>query len=222
MNINKDVSAMTLPASGNPISMDQMRTEFGISGAISMNSLYRGGSEVPSSKNLGGTVTTSTASGSGVGDNPNSYDDTNVFALPQTTVSGDTISYSSITATATMGGQHMGFNQCWATWYLTNNGSGSPPPVTSSLGGVSMGYGQGASGTDSQSYSASSSTISTAGLTHIVLRAYGGGGQFSGENTSMSSSMAGGTITLVQNRDANTNVPASGEIEFADLYEATA
>ena len=38
---------MALPASGNSISMDQMRTEFGISGAISMSDLYRGGSEVP-------------------------------------------------------------------------------------------------------------------------------------------------------------------------------
>ena len=201
-----------------------MRTEFSISGAISMSDLYRGGSEVPSSSDAGGTVTTSTASGSGSGsnENTNDWDDTNVHALPQTTASGDTISYSSITATATMGSQDIGFNQCHANWYLTNNGSASPPPVTSNLGGVSMGYGQGGAGTDSQSYSASSSTISTTGLTHIVLRAYGGGGQFSGENTSMSSSMAGGTITLVQNRDVNTDVPASGTISFSDLYGAVA
>ena len=199
-----------------------MRTEFDISGAISMNSLYRGGSEVPSSKNLGGNVSTYTASGSGYGDNPNSWDDTNVFALPQTTASGDTISYSNITTTAYLGGQDAGFNKVYASWYLTNNGSASPPPTSHSLGGVNMGYGLGGSGTSSQSYSASGNTISTTGCTHIVLRAWGGGGQFSGENTEQSSSVTGGTITLVQNRDANTNVPESGEIEFADLYEATA
>ena len=42
---------MTLQSSGS-ISMDQMRTEFGISGAISMSDLYRGGSEVPSTKEI--------------------------------------------------------------------------------------------------------------------------------------------------------------------------
>ena len=47
---------MALPASGNSISMDQMRTEFGVSGAISMSDLYRGGSEVPSSVNTTVTV----------------------------------------------------------------------------------------------------------------------------------------------------------------------
>ena len=36
---------MALQSSGS-ISMDQMRTEFGISGAISMSDLYRGGSHV--------------------------------------------------------------------------------------------------------------------------------------------------------------------------------
>jgi len=46
---------MTLPSSGT-ISMDQMRTEFGISGAISMSDLYRGGSEVPSSVDTTVTV----------------------------------------------------------------------------------------------------------------------------------------------------------------------
>ena len=46
---------MTLQSSG-AISMDDMRTEFGISGAISMGDLYRGGSEVPSSVDTTVTV----------------------------------------------------------------------------------------------------------------------------------------------------------------------
>tara|TARA_Y100001973_G_C5119348_1_gene291865 strand:- start:215 stop:961 length:747 start_codon:yes stop_codon:yes gene_type:complete len=46
---------MALQGSG-AISMDQMRTEFGISGSISMSQLYRGGSEVPTSVNTTCTV----------------------------------------------------------------------------------------------------------------------------------------------------------------------
>ena len=46
---------MALQSSGT-ISMGDMRTEFGISGAISMSDLYRGGSEVPSSVNTTVTV----------------------------------------------------------------------------------------------------------------------------------------------------------------------
>ena len=46
---------MALTSSG-AISMNDMRTEFGISGAISMDDLYRGGSEVPSSKAMSCTV----------------------------------------------------------------------------------------------------------------------------------------------------------------------
>ena len=55
---------MTLQSSG-AISMGDMRTEFGISGAISMSDLYRGGSEVPSTAttNQGGTITSNATSG---------------------------------------------------------------------------------------------------------------------------------------------------------------
>jgi hypothetical protein len=42
---------MALTGSGT-ISMGDMRTEFGISGAISMSDLYRGGSEVPTTKEI--------------------------------------------------------------------------------------------------------------------------------------------------------------------------
>jgi len=46
---------MALTSSGT-ISMSDMRTEFGISGAISMSDLYRGGSEVPDEVNTTVTV----------------------------------------------------------------------------------------------------------------------------------------------------------------------
>ena len=53
---------MTLQSSGS-ISMDQMRTEFGISGSISMSDLYRGGSEVPSTKEITDAISSVSYSG---------------------------------------------------------------------------------------------------------------------------------------------------------------
>ena len=54
---------MALPASGNSISMDQMRTEFGISGSISMSDLYRGGSEVPTTAEVTDAISSISYSG---------------------------------------------------------------------------------------------------------------------------------------------------------------
>ena len=53
---------MTLQSSGS-ISMDQMRTEFGISGAISMSDLYRGGSEVPTTAEVTDAISSVSYSG---------------------------------------------------------------------------------------------------------------------------------------------------------------
>ena len=55
---------MTLQSSGS-ISMDQMRTEFGISGSISMSDLYRGGSEVPTTAELTNAISSVSDSGYG-------------------------------------------------------------------------------------------------------------------------------------------------------------
>ena len=55
---------MTLQSSG-AISMGDMRTEFGISGAISMSDLYRGGSEVPSTAELTNAISSVSDSGYG-------------------------------------------------------------------------------------------------------------------------------------------------------------
>ena len=64
MNTNKGVSAMTLQSSG-AISLDQIRTEYGISGAVSMNQLYKGGTYVDSTKAL--TDALSSVSNTGYG-----------------------------------------------------------------------------------------------------------------------------------------------------------
>ena len=65
---------------------------------------------------------------------------------------------------------------------------------------------------------------SQAGATHLSTQVNGGGAQFQQENTSLSSSLASGSYTLVQNRtgNVNTGVPSSGTIAFSDLYGATA
>ena len=55
---------MTLQSSG-AISMGDMRTEFGISGAISMSDLYRGGSEVPTTAELTNAISSVSDSGYG-------------------------------------------------------------------------------------------------------------------------------------------------------------
>ena len=64
MNTNKGVSAMTLQSSG-AISLDQIRTEYGISCAVSMNQLYKGGTYVDSTKAL--TDALSSVSNTGYG-----------------------------------------------------------------------------------------------------------------------------------------------------------
>ena len=55
---------MALTSSGT-ISMSDMRTEFGISGAISMSDLYRGGSEVPTTAELTNAISSVSDSGYG-------------------------------------------------------------------------------------------------------------------------------------------------------------
>jgi|TARA_R100000479_G_scaffold166563_1_gene106491 hypothetical protein len=66
---------MALPTSGNPISMSQMRTEFDITGAISMSDLYRGGGEVPATATttVSGSIPNLTGSQNGYGGSSNPY-----------------------------------------------------------------------------------------------------------------------------------------------------
>ena len=55
---------MALQSSG-AISMSEIRTEFGMSGSISMSTLYRGGSNVPTEKTLIDAITSVSNSGFG-------------------------------------------------------------------------------------------------------------------------------------------------------------
>jgi len=215
---------MTLQSSG-AISMGDMRTEFGVSGAISMSDLYRGGSEVPSSatSNSGGTITPSALSGGGTVGVNGSYNTTTVTALPTTLASGD----SFVT------------NNNIQSFVNTQNGGGFSGAATaiffSNSGGTQVGNGlfsdvisssNSFSGSRTTNNALGSATISSThiGATHIAYKVNGGGAQFQQENTVAQSSLSAGNITFTQNRtgDVNTGVPASGTIAFSDLYGATA
>ena len=85
MNTNKGVSAMTLQSSG-AISLDQIRTEYGISGAVSMNQLYRGGSYVDSTKTLTDALSSVSNTGygfAGYGGDTYNYGDLSTATLNQ-------------------------------------------------------------------------------------------------------------------------------------------
>ena len=208
---------MTLQSSGT-ISMDQMRTEFGISGAISMSDLYRGGSEVSSTANLGGTITKAALSGGGTLGQNGSYNTTTVEALPTTLASGDTVATNS-NILSTISVANTGGFAGGATNIFFSNSSGTR--VGNYLASHAYSVNTNATVTSNQSFSGTIAS-NQIGATHLAYQVNGGGAQFQEEDTAISSSLAQGSITLTQTRDANTGVPSSGTISFSDLYGATA
>ena len=213
---------MALQSSG-AISMGDMRTEFGISGAISMSDLYRGGSEVPSSatSNSGGTITKAALSGSASGSSAG-YNTTTVEALPTTIAAGDTYATNS-NITSFVNTQNGGGFSGAATQIFFSNSSGTI--VGSSLFSDVISSSNSFSGSRSTAVSLSATVASNmVGAPHFAYNVNGGGAQFMGESTTNSSSLTQGSLTLVQNRtgDVNTGVPESSTIAFSDLYGATA
>ena len=211
---------MALQGSG-AISMDQMRTEFGISGSISMSQLYRGGSEVSSTASLGGSVTTDAISFSSFGQNA-SGSATSTKALGATVASGDTFSsftYSGSYAVKQTGG----FGVPGARVFFSNSSgirignflSQAPAPAHNTTSSLI---------TTPFSVTVSAATVSSnhVGATHISSQVIDPGAQFRIEDTNIQASMAAFTFTTTQIRDANTGVPPSGTISFSDLYGATA
>ena len=200
-----------------------MRTEFGISGSISMSDLYRGGSEVPSTAttNQGGTITSNATSGSASGVN-GSYNTIVSYALPTTIASGDTIQTNSNILSQLSTTNPGGFAGVATQIYLSN----SSGVIVSGGSLASHSTGSTSSNLNLSSNLSFNTTLgsSQAGATHLSTQVNGGGAQFQQENTSLSSSLASGSYTLVQNRtgNVNTGVPSSGTIAFSDLYGATA
>jgi hypothetical protein len=212
---------MALTGSGT-ISMGDMRTEFGISGAISMSDLYRGGSEVPSTatSNSGGTITKAALSGAGSGES-GSYNSTTVEALPQTIAAGDTYATNS-NITSFVNTQNGGGFLGAATNIFFSNSSGTR--VGNFLAQDVISSSNSFSGSRSTNKSFSGTVASNmVGATHFAYNVNGGGdgGQ---DSTLHQSSLTQGSLTLVQNRTSNVNtgVPASSTIAFSDLYGATA
>jgi len=213
---------VTLTSSGT-ISMGDMRTEFGISGAISMSDLYRGGSEVPSTAttNQGGTITSNATSGQAFGQN-GSYNTIVSYALPTTIASGDTIQTNSNILSQLSTFKPGGFAGAATQIYLSNSGGS----IVSGGSLASHSTGSTSANLSLSSNLSFNTTLgsSQAGATHLSTQVNGGGAQFQEEETNIQSSLASGSYTLVQNRTANVNtgVPTSGTIAFSDLYGATA
>jgi hypothetical protein len=216
---------MALTGSGT-ISMDDMRTEFGISGSISMSDLYRGGSEVSSTANQGGTISISSlTSGSGpFGDSGFSsvFAAYRVAALPVTLVNGDVITSYGGTSYS-MQVQHNG-----------QSGSGGPGIAASiylgnSTGGTQNGTSLASAGLPSNGLASgtmnigSNTTLSNqGGATHLVYKVNGGGTQNQQDNSEYDVTLGSSSMTITQNRSANDGVPESGTISFSDLYGAAA
>jgi len=207
---------MTLQSSGS-ISMDQMRTEFGISGAISMSDLYRGGSEVPSTANLGGSVTTDAISFSSNGQNA-SGNVTSTKALGTTVASGDT--FSSFTYAGSFTAKKSGGFGVPFTRVFFSNSSGTL--VGSILSNSAATHNESTPTAYSTSVSGTTVSSNHVGATHITAQAADTGAQFREEDTLIAASVNAFTFTIAQTRNANTSVPTSGTISFSDLYGAAA
>tara|TARA_B100001939_G_scaffold97227_1_gene83640 strand:- start:12093 stop:12809 length:717 start_codon:yes stop_codon:yes gene_type:complete len=238
---------MPLQSSG-AISMNDMRTEFGISGAISMSDLYRGGSEVPSTKELTNAISSVSDSGYGNSGYSQRY---NVGNLNTSSfVSGYTFQYgylfnnqaasSSIQSNAT----YINNGASVSTQYDTimtmfgTSGSGQTKSlvhnITFSRAGTYYvwGYDLDSFGTIAVS-GANSGNISATSLSNsYVLKAtigvsasqtvtitMGNSGEkivFGFNISTSNSTQTDKTISV------NSSVPASGAIDFADLYGAEA
>ncbi len=225
-----------------------MRTEFGISGAISMSDLYRGGSEVPSTKELTNAISSVSDSGYGNSGYSQRY---NVGNLNTSSfVSGYTFQYgylfnnqaasSSIQSNAT----YINNGASVSTQYDTimtmfgTSGSGQTKSlvhnITFSRAGTYYvwGYDLDSFGTIAVS-GANSGNISATSLSNsYVLKAtigvsasqtvtitMGNSGEkivFGFNISTSNSTQTDKTISV------NSSVPASGAIDFADLYGAEA
>ena len=238
---------MTLQSSG-AISMGDMRTEFGVSGAISMSDLYRGGSEVPSTKELTNAISSVSDSGYGNSGYSQRY---NVGNLNTSSfVSGYLFQYgylfnnqaasSSIQSNAT----YINNGASVSTQYDTimtmfgTSGSGQTKSlvhnITFSRAGTYYVWGYDldnfgtitVSGANSGNISATSLSNSyvlkatigvSASQTVVITIANSGEKIVFGFNISTSNStQTDKTISV------NSSVPASGAIDFADLYGAEA
>ena len=238
---------MTLQSSGS-ISMDQMRTEFGISGSISMSDLYRGGSEVPTTAELTNAISSVSDSGYGNSGYSQRYNVGNLNTA--SFISGYTFQYgylfnnqaasSSIQSKATyinnQGSVSTQYDSIM-TMFGTSGGGQSKSLVhniTFARAGTYYvwGYDLDNFGTITVS-GANSGNISATSLSNsYVLKATIG--VSASQTVTITVTNAGEKIVfgfnistsnsthLDKTISANTGVPSSGTIAFSDLYGASA
>ena len=238
---------MTLQSSGS-ISMDQMRTEFGISGAISMSDLYRGGSEVPTTAELTNAISSVSDSGYGNSGYSQRYNVGNLNTA--SFVSGYTFQYgylfnnqaasSSIQSNATyiMNGSSANATFDNIMFMQGTSGGGQSKSlvhnITFARAGTYYvwGYDLDNFGTITVS-GANSGNISATSLSNsYVLKATIG--VSASQTVTITVANAGEKIVfgfnistsnsthLDKTISANTGVPSSGTIAFSDLYGASA
>ena len=238
---------MTLQSSGS-ISMDQMRTEFGISGAISMSDLYRGGSEVPTTAELTNAISSVSDSGYGNSGYSQRYNVGNLNTA--SFVSGYTFQYgylfnnqaasSSIQSNATYINNGASVSTQYdtiMTMFGTSGGGQSKSLVhniTFARAGTYYVWGydldnfgtitvSGANSGNISSTSLSNSyvlkaTIGVSASQTVVITVANAGEKIVFGFTISTSNSTHNDKTI----SANTGVPSSGTIAFSDLYGASA
>ena len=233
---------MALTGSGT-ISMDDMRTEFGISGAISMSDLYRGGSEVPANATVTGSVasaettaTTTSFDGSLSGQGSGHYASQALLSSAMTVGgNGDAAASGNIVYSGS------GINGDGDNSALVTVTSGGVKVVSADASGLGSG-GTISSGTVYKTISGTTTSASTTAATHVTTITSGTSLDIPSDVTSfkfinhitvfkkakgngdgtITANIGGGTGNYTSTGAVNTGVPASGTIAFSDLYGAIA
>ena len=237
---------MALTGSGT-ISMSDMRTEFGISGSVSMSDLYRGGSEVSSTATttVGSSVATLAGSASVSTGISGNFFNNNQARLTgaitcgsngNVTANGNivfTTSGSNNDSAPDIGGSMSGGVRIVSS-DATFNSAGTVTGGTTykSFTGVTSAWTcTGASSTCISGYGTLTTTITSgtslsvpSGVTSFKILTYGFcNARLRGDNegtAGLTLNNGSGSITSTSTSNVNTGVPASGTISFSDLYGA--
>ena len=230
---------MALTGSGT-ISMGNMRTEFSISGAISMSDLYRGGSEVPSTATttVGASVANLTGSAVSIqngdasfghkfsqssrftsnmtcGNNGNVTASSNIVFVANGSGAGDNASLMPISAgvriVSTDATANAAGTLTGGTEYRDFTGS-TTSAVFSCSSTTTI-----PSGTDLQ---IPSGTTSFKILTYIAVSKSPRSNDGECSASTSLNNPSSGAFTSTTTDNVNTGVPASGTISFSDLYGA--
>ena len=233
---------MTLPTSGNPISMGQMRTEFrNDSNPILMSQLYLGAGLVPSTAtttvgasvaNLTGSAVSSSGQGSfsiafakvaqftsnmTCGNNGNVTANGNIVFTASGSGSGDNAAVMGVSGglrvVSTDATTDVNGNLTGGTQYSAFSGSATSQTTTSCSLSTTISNGT--------SLGIPSGTTAFKILSYISVSKHPTGNNESSASAGLSNPTSG-AFTSTSTGNVNTGVPASSTIKFSDLYGATA